>query len=542
MVVFGEHSDDGSFGDIDGKNDSEDEINAVSEVEDRSWPNKDFEVDDAGYGHGESTVCRRMLVQDGEEIRDTQRGKHEYENDEEIGDDQSSTLEEQMLENRRAWELAVESGAVLYNEEEDIMAILQTQNDEIAQKKAGIEGDEKLRMIKDLKQRFRLNMLGLIETKRHIVTKFDVARILGCDSVGWEFDEVEGASGGLLLIWDEMDMHLVDLLLNDRKFTWFRGLSCNRIDRVLLSLEWVEEFPEIRLRGGPRGLSDHCPMVVEDTRLRCGPRPFWSLNSWFTHTDFLRMVKEEWRGLEEMQFTDKLKALTILLGRWHRDNFGDMDKKIMMFEEVIKKIDDMVINGVYDGTMEVLHNIASTRRRNNRIDALVIDERLVRNQARIKVAIREFYKKLYYQEESPLVGFRDGQVDMIAEEDVVALEVLPSIEEIRGAVWDCESSRAPGSDGYNMNFIKKCWDEVGAEFTAAMLEFFQTSRLPTDSNIAWAALVGQVELYGYCFTEDGIWAKVEGVGYGVYRHYFYVGVDKRFTNKAIQYGKRPKIR
>ncbi|QHO54478.1 uncharacterized protein DS421_2g57130 [Arachis hypogaea] len=119
------------------------------------------------------------------------------------------------------------------------------------------------------------------------------------------------------------DMGLVDLLITDRKFTWFRGRSCSRIDRALVSLEWLEEFPETRLRGGPRGLSDHCPIIVEDKRIRDGPRPFRSLDSWFTHE-----------------------------GRWHKDKFGDMDKKIMTFEEEIKKIDDMVGDGVYNGTVE----------------------------------------------------------------------------------------------------------------------------------------------------------------------------------------------
>ncbi|XP_057730747.1 uncharacterized protein LOC130946081 [Arachis stenosperma] len=148
------------------------------------------------------------------------------------------------------------------------------------------------------------------------------------------------------------DMGLVDLPISDRKFTWFRGQSCSRIDRALVSLEWLEAFPETRLRGGSRGLSDHCPIIVEEKRLRVGPRPFRSLDSWFTHEGFLRMVKEEWRGLGELQFTDKLKALTVPLGRWHRDNFGDMDRKILKFEEEIQKIDEMVGNGNYDETVE----------------------------------------------------------------------------------------------------------------------------------------------------------------------------------------------
>ena len=34
-------------------------------------------------------------------------------------------------------------------------------------------------MIKNLKMKIRLDMLGLIETKRHAVTRFDVARLCG---------------------------------------------------------------------------------------------------------------------------------------------------------------------------------------------------------------------------------------------------------------------------------------------------------------------------------------------------------------------------
>ncbi|XP_016199318.1 uncharacterized protein LOC107640298 [Arachis ipaensis] len=308
----------------------------------------------------------------------------------------------------------------------------------------GLRGDGKLKMVKDLKNKHRLQMLGLIETKRQIVTRFDIARIWGQDSTGWEYVGSDGASGGLLLMWDEVvfklnncykgerwlcvegvilknsfncafilvygahdrdekihvweelsyiaglcqvpcyfmgdfneivhveerrgttglspsaekfkfwiqDMNLVDLPLTDRKFTWFCGLSCSCIDRAFVSLEWLEEFPEAHLQGGPRGLSDHCSIIVEGRKLRGGPRPFQSLDSWFTHEGFLRMVKEEWRCLGELQFTNKLKALTGPLGRWHKANFGDRDKKIIKFEEEIKRIDDMVSNGVYDGTLE----------------------------------------------------------------------------------------------------------------------------------------------------------------------------------------------
>ncbi|XP_025607609.1 uncharacterized protein [Arachis hypogaea] len=326
-------------------------------------------------------------------------------------------------------------------------------------------------MVKELKKKYRLNMLGLIETKREVVTKFDVARFWGCALYGAHVRNEK------LVMWEELsyivglcqvpvclmgdfnvilrleerkdptslpasaedfkdwvqDLQLVDLPLSDRKFTWFRGQFCSRIDRILVSLEWLEEFPDTRMKGGPRGLSDHCLLILEDTRVSMGLRPFRSLDSWFTHGGFLRMVKDEWRNLVDDQFTNKLKALSVPLRRWHKDNFRDMDNRIKKLEEEIKKVDDMVSTGNYDKTVEArrkalvtccakwytrkgilwkqmsrsqyakdmdkntryFHNLASARRRNNRIDSLLINGRLVQNQAGIKIAIRGLYKERY---------------------------------------------------------------------------------------------------------------------------------------------------
>ncbi|XP_057730285.1 uncharacterized protein LOC130945591 [Arachis stenosperma] len=356
-------------------------------------------------------------------------------------------------------------------------------------------------------------MVGLLETKREEISVFDVARIWGSSSIGWEYVESVGATGGLLLIWDDIifqrtncykgerwlcvegpflffgdlndilqvddrkgltslpssaeefkgwvhDMQLLDLPLTDRKFTWFRGRSCNRIDRVLVNIEWVEKYPDIRLRGGPRGLSDYYPLILEESRVRGGPRPFRSLDSWFTHDCFLRTVKNEWRNLGDGPFIGKLKALTIPLRQWHNDHFRGMENRIMKFEEEIQRLDNQVSDGIYDGTTEArrkalvnfckkwyirkeihwkqlsrskhardmdrntryFHNIASARRQNNRIDALMIHGRLVRNPTRIKHAIRGFYKELYRQEYVPRIGVRNGLLKQIDRADAEAFE------------------------------------------------------------------------------------------------------------------------
>ncbi|XP_016172720.1 uncharacterized protein LOC107615123 [Arachis ipaensis] len=201
-----------------------------------------------------------------------------------------------------------------------------------------------------------------------------------------------------------------------------------------------------------------------------------------------------------------------------------------------------------DKNTRYFHNIASARRRNNRIDALMIHRRLVRNQARIKGVIRKFYKDLYRQEYVLRIGVRDGLVKNIQREEAEALEVMPSEEEIREAVWDCESSKAPGSDGYNMNFIKKFWEDIGPEFIAAVLGFFQSAKLPTDVNVTCVTLVpkfegakeSKMEFCGCYASKNGLWPKVEELGEGVCYYGYYGSPGKWVTIQAIQDGERTK--
>ncbi|QHO36686.1 uncharacterized protein DS421_9g285860 [Arachis hypogaea] len=238
-----------------------------SETESRIWVKEqvDHEFNVANKSRG-LTVGSESLMQGGDEIGETITEGVGDDNDGRAGDKRNSRVKEQTMENRRTRELVVEFGAMLYNEEDDIMAPCYFMGD--------------------------FNKIVQVE-ERKSADRFAVT--------AEEFKNLI------------QDMHLVDLSLNDR---------------------------------GPRGLSDHYPMIVEDTKIRGDPRPFISLDSWFTHEDFLIMVTEEWRGLGEVGITNKLKALTVTLGRWHKDNFGDMDKKILKFEGEIKKINDMVSSGV----------------------------------------------------------------------------------------------------------------------------------------------------------------------------------------------------
>ena len=63
------------------------------------------------------------------------------------------------------------------------------------------------------------------------------------------------------------DLELVDAPWLGRNFTWFRpnGTSRSKLDRFLLSPEWLEKWPASTQSTLPRNFLDHCPVVLRST-------------------------------------------------------------------------------------------------------------------------------------------------------------------------------------------------------------------------------------------------------------------------------------
>ncbi|KAL4398722.1 hypothetical protein AHAS_Ahas01G0320300 [Arachis hypogaea] len=61
-----------------------------------------------------------------------------------------------------------------------------------------------------------MNMLGLIETNKEVISKFDMVQFWGNEAVSLEFVGSEGASGGLLIMWDVMMFRLSNCYKGER--------------------------------------------------------------------------------------------------------------------------------------------------------------------------------------------------------------------------------------------------------------------------------------------------------------------------------------
>jgi endonuclease/exonuclease/phosphatase family metal-dependent hydrolase len=63
---------------------------------------------------------------------------------------------------------------------------------------------------------------------------------------------------------DSFDLREIEL--SGRQFTWANSLpdlTYEKLDRVLMSIEWELKYPLVTVRALDRGISDHTPLILE---------------------------------------------------------------------------------------------------------------------------------------------------------------------------------------------------------------------------------------------------------------------------------------
>jgi len=125
---------------------------------------------------------------------------------------------------------------------------------------------------------------------------------------------------------------LIEIPLVGKHFMWFssNGKAKSRLDRVLVTEEWMQIWPMCKQYVQRRDVSNHCALVVKSTVKDWGPKPFRSIDAWIMDRGFNGMVKDKWssystQGNALTVIKEKLKRLKGDLKVWNRDVFGNME-------------------------------------------------------------------------------------------------------------------------------------------------------------------------------------------------------------------------
>ena len=131
------------------------------------------------------------------------------------------------------------------------------------------------------------------------------------------------------------------------KFTWVRpnGSARSKLDRFLVSADWLTKWPGTTQFTLERNFSDHCPLLLRSKNSDWGPKPFRIMDCWLSDASFKKAVTESWTsnqisGWGGYVLKQKIKALKNSLRAWNRDHFGDTFKRFKKIEEELNKLEE----------------------------------------------------------------------------------------------------------------------------------------------------------------------------------------------------------
>ncbi|KAD6120294.1 hypothetical protein E3N88_11565 [Mikania micrantha] len=196
----------------------------------------------------------------------------------------------------------------------------------------------------------------------------------GMDS---DFVNAVGRSGGLLCIWNP-GIFVASKIVKDRnfllinegywevlgdfsavrvpeesmkgaKFTYCQkqGRKLSNIDRILVSLNYLDDWSDSCCVALRRSLSDHSPIILRTSFLDYGRRPFIFFNSWFDKEDFEGILKEavtsfNGNGNPAKRLHDKLRHIKERIKSWVKKTGKEEEENIEIAKNELELLNDVL--------------------------------------------------------------------------------------------------------------------------------------------------------------------------------------------------------
>ncbi|MCH79554.1 cysteine-rich receptor-like protein kinase [Trifolium medium] len=334
------------------------------------------------------------------------------------------------------------------------------------------------------------------------------------------------------------DNCLVDIPLCGRQFTWYKGdgRSMSRLDRFLLSEDWCLTWPNSVQTAHLRGISDHCPLMLSVDEEDWGPRPLRMLKCWQDIPGYKQFVISKWNALQVegwggFVLKEKLKLIKSALKQWHtfhsmnvpgkiaslKERLAELDSKGEDDELIVEEVDELhsTTSDIHslshmntsicwqqsrlqwlwegDANTQYFHSVLANRRRRNSLSSIMVDGVRVEGVLPLRQAVFSHFSFHFRARgiERPTV---DGlQFGTLSVTEGGSLVKPFTVEEVKAAVWDCDSYKSPGPDGINFGFMKEFWNELQVDIMKFISEFHRNGKLTRGINSTFIALIPKVD-------------------------------------------------
>ncbi|XP_062086308.1 uncharacterized protein LOC133792419 [Humulus lupulus] len=137
---------------------------------------------------------------------------------------------------------------------------------------------------------------------------------------------------------------LMNLELRGQQFSWEKGRGTDqwikvRIDRALVSHNWIDMFSLARLTNLDFSSSDHSPIFLEPI-YRSQQRKKYSFrfeNAWLSEPLCYQLVQDNWEKRGQLDFGGKLQLCIAPLSHWGREVTGRFKDRLKACKVVLQK-------------------------------------------------------------------------------------------------------------------------------------------------------------------------------------------------------------
>jgi len=127
-----------------------------------------------------------------------------------------------------------------------------------------------------------------------------------------------------------------------------------------------------------------------------------------------------------------------------------------------------------DANSKFFHTVLSSHRRRNSIVSFVEDGEGVQP---IRNAVFSHFKNYFNEQHKLQPGVENLSFKTLSYMDGGSLIKHFSVEEVKAAVWDCDSFKSPGQDDVNFGFIKELWQVLKEDIMCFITEFHRMENL-----------------------------------------------------------------
>ncbi|KAG7540795.1 Endonuclease/exonuclease/phosphatase superfamily [Arabidopsis thaliana x Arabidopsis arenosa] len=339
---------------------------------------------------------------------------------------------------------------------------------------------------------------------------------------------------------------LVDMSSHGPLYTWGNkreegGLICKKLDRVLVNEAWNRLFPDSYSVFESGGCSDHLRCRFKtgtETQRRRGPFKFSNVIT--SLPEFLPTLQDYWASSPALyhstsaifRFAKKLKALKPIMRSLGRKKLSALT---MRAEEALQTLCDKQLITLDNPTPAAMEEEAEAYKiwdhvseleegflkqksklhwlkvgdKNNKYFHKAVQIRLAQNAIReikcqdgsiatqqedIKAEAVRFFEEFLTQKPCEFVGISSEDIQELLQfrcsaSDQANLLREVTEEEIHDVLFKMPCNKAPGPDGYTVEFFKQSWPILGRDFVIAIQSFFLHGFLPKGVNTTILALI-----------------------------------------------------